>query len=107
MQDGKKISILEDLKSRGAEIIEASPDDVQRLRQLLKGVDIVVSTLGGPSISQQFNLISAAACAGVKRFVPSEFFCDPEIALYVKRIILISVGKSLKFHTFDSKSTLE
>ncbi|BGP45174.1 hypothetical protein JCM10450v2_000991 [Rhodotorula kratochvilovae] len=48
-------------------------EDVARLKEALKGVDAVVSALNGPGIEAQYALLDAAAEAGVKRFVPSEF----------------------------------
>eukprot|EP00835_Amoeboradix_gromovi_P005164 NODE_460_length_8176_cov_0.585737.p3 type:complete len:283 gc:universal NODE_460_length_8176_cov_0.585737:539-1387(+) len=39
----------------------------------LKGIDVVVSTLGGPAFNDQFLVLEAAKEAGVKRFYPSEF----------------------------------
>ncbi|RKU40576.1 hypothetical protein DL546_002022 [Coniochaeta pulveracea] len=39
----------------------------------LKGHDVVVSALNGPGIASQFTIQDAAADAGVRRFIPSEF----------------------------------
>jgi uncharacterized protein YbjT (DUF2867 family) len=51
-------------------------DDVPSLENALRGVDLVVSTLSGPTVGKQINLIHAAKAAGVKRFIPSEFGTD-------------------------------
>lgn len=44
--------------------------DVDQLRYALRGVDLVISTIPGPS---QLHLIDAAHLARVRTFVPSEF----------------------------------
>ena len=41
-----------------------------------KGQDAVVSVLGAAGLAEQSKLIDAAAKAGVKRFLPSEFGSD-------------------------------
>lgn len=46
---------------------------VDSLTEALQGQDAVVSTIGGHGLSQQIPLVEAAAKAGVKRFLPSEF----------------------------------
>jgi hypothetical protein len=43
------------------------------LTAALKGIDGLVSTVGGAAIDSQTILIDAAIAAGVKRFIPSEF----------------------------------
>lgn len=51
-----------------------SPDS---LKAALQAVDAVVCILGkSTGLKHQFNLIDAAAAAGVKRFLPSEFGAD-------------------------------
>lgn len=47
--------------------------NMQDLRYILQGVDVVISTISG---SEQLNLIDAARRARVRRFVPSEFEGD-------------------------------
>jgi hypothetical protein len=46
---------------------------VESLTAALKGIDAVVSTVAGTAIKTQTVLIDAAAIAGVKRFIPSEY----------------------------------
>jgi hypothetical protein len=46
---------------------------VDSLTAALKGVDAVVSTVGGTAVMSQVTLIHAAVAAGVKRFIPSEY----------------------------------
>ncbi|KAM7210847.1 hypothetical protein V8F06_013761 [Rhypophila decipiens] len=43
------------------------------LTAALKGQDAVVSTLGSLAVDKQLLLVEAAAAAGVKRFIPSDF----------------------------------
>jgi len=52
-------------------------DDGKDWAELLKGVDAVVSAYGGEGMREQYKLLEAAKKAGVKRFIPSEFGCDP------------------------------
>ncbi|KAI0392737.1 NAD(P)-binding protein [Xylariaceae sp. FL0594] len=49
---------------------------VDSLASTLQGQDALVSTLGPPGLQNQLNLIEAAAKAGVRRFIPSEFGSD-------------------------------
>jgi uncharacterized protein YbjT (DUF2867 family) len=63
----------EKLKTLGAKIVEVDYQDVLSMQQALKGVDVVVSVLGGAGIAAQVPLAEAAVKAGVKLFVPSEF----------------------------------
>lgn len=52
-------------------------DSLDSLTNALKGQDAVVSTLGAAALDkQQVLLVEAAAKAGVKRFIPSEFGAD-------------------------------
>lgn len=46
---------------------------METLTAALKGIDAVVSTVAGSAIKTQTVLIDAAAAAGVKRFIPSEY----------------------------------
>lgn len=48
-------------------------DSLDSLTSALQGQDAVVATLGSFALDKQFLLIDAAAKAGVKRFIPSEF----------------------------------
>lgn len=67
--------------ARGAVIVEGSldPGAEATLKRLCAGVDtLVCAAQGGPEviIEGQFRLLSAAAAAGVKRFIPSDFSFD-------------------------------
>jgi uncharacterized protein YbjT (DUF2867 family) len=45
----------------------------ESLTGALKGIDAVVSTVAGVAVKNQETLVAAAAAAGVKRFIPSEY----------------------------------
>ncbi|KUJ07161.1 NAD(P)-binding protein [Mollisia scopiformis] len=57
----------------GVEVAEVDFTSVESLTAALKGIDAVVSTVAGTAIKYQTVLIDAAAAAGVKRFIPSEY----------------------------------
>ena len=46
------------------------------LSEIFKGQDIVLSLVGAAALADQKKIIDAAANAGVKRFIPSEFGSD-------------------------------
>ncbi|KAH8703841.1 hypothetical protein BGW36DRAFT_370086 [Talaromyces proteolyticus] len=54
-------------------VLEVDYTSLKSLTAALKGIDAVVSTVGGEAIESQIILIDAAVAAGVKRFIPSEF----------------------------------
>ncbi|KZT55912.1 NAD(P)-binding protein [Calocera cornea HHB12733] len=66
----------EDLVAKGAESIVVDYTSPSSLQSALKGIDVVISTLGGFALSAQEPLGDAAKAAGVKLFVPSEFGGD-------------------------------
>ncbi|KAI5863711.1 NAD(P)-binding protein [Durotheca rogersii] len=51
-------------------------DSLDSLTDALRGQDAVVSTIASAALGKQLLLIDAAAKAGVKRFIPSEFGAD-------------------------------
>ncbi|PVH98151.1 NAD(P)-binding protein [Periconia macrospinosa] len=57
----------------GVEQIEVDYASIESLSAALKGIDAVVSTVAAAAIGTQGPLIDAAAIAGVKRFIPSEY----------------------------------
>ncbi|KAJ3078803.1 hypothetical protein HK102_004227 [Quaeritorhiza haematococci] len=78
---GKKpADLTSEFTSKGAQIVElAHPDDHSELVSALKGIDVVVSAIGGYDfLSVQKRYMSAAKEAGVKRFYPSEYGIDTE-----------------------------
>lgn len=52
---------------------EVDYDSLESLTEALKGQDAAVSTLASLALDKQILLVQAAAKAGVKRFIPSEF----------------------------------
>ncbi|KAE8331056.1 hypothetical protein BDV39DRAFT_212456 [Aspergillus sergii] len=75
---GFRVSILTRSQKPGAyasniNVFEVDFNSVKSLTAALKGVDVVVSTVGGAAVDNQTVLIDAAIAAGVKRFIPSEF----------------------------------
>ncbi|KAK4508191.1 hypothetical protein PRZ48_001929 [Zasmidium cellare] len=60
-------------------VVRVDYENLNELRQALKGQDALISTLTTFSISTQEKLIDAAIAAGVKRFLPSEFGSDCSI----------------------------
>ncbi|RUS24078.1 hypothetical protein BC938DRAFT_474162, partial [Jimgerdemannia flammicorona] len=72
----EKTAEIEKYKSVGVEVVAAEYTDPAGLVKALKGVDVVVSTVGTAVIETQISLIKAAEEAGVKRFIPSEFGSD-------------------------------
>lgn len=59
-----------EFEALGAQVAVVNFADVDELRYALQGVDLVISTIPGPS---QLHLIEAAHLARVRTFVPSEF----------------------------------
>ena len=57
----------------GIDIAEVDFTSLDSLKSALAGQDAVVSAVGNEGIESQILLVDAAACAGVKRFIPSEF----------------------------------
>ncbi|KAI8267838.1 hypothetical protein K4K58_006965 [Colletotrichum sp. SAR11_239] len=52
-------------------------DSIDSLREALRGIDAVISTVGKRNgLESQFRLIDAAVMEGVTRFIPSEFGAD-------------------------------
>ncbi|GKZ84902.1 hypothetical protein AnigIFM56816_010462 [Aspergillus niger] len=75
---GFRVSILTRSNKPGAyasniNVFEVDFNSVESLTTALKGVDAVVSTVGGAAVDNQTVLIDAAIAAGVNRFIPSEF----------------------------------
>ena len=55
---------------------EADLSSVDSVTAAFKGQDAVVSTVGAAGVPGQGILVAAAAAAGVKRFLPSDYGCD-------------------------------
>ncbi|KAH8108719.1 hypothetical protein DFH11DRAFT_1631869, partial [Phellopilus nigrolimitatus] len=63
----------EGLVAKGAKLSAVDYASPASLAGALAGIDVLVSTIGGPAIAQQAGLARAAKTAGVQLFVPSEF----------------------------------
>ncbi|ORZ31980.1 hypothetical protein BCR44DRAFT_1404898, partial [Catenaria anguillulae PL171] len=58
-------------------VVKVDYDNLASLTQALHGQDAIVSTIGAAALDNaQKNLVAAAAAAGIKLFVPSEFGVD-------------------------------
>ncbi|KNE64941.1 hypothetical protein AMAG_10606 [Allomyces macrogynus ATCC 38327] len=55
------------------EAVEVDLADTAALTEALRGVDILISTVGAPGIADQIAWIPAIKAAGVKLFAPSDF----------------------------------
>ncbi|XP_077241084.1 leucoanthocyanidin reductase-like [Tasmannia lanceolata] len=74
-----KAKIVRALQEKGAIIVHGSIDDGDTMEKMIKElqIDVIISAVGGESILDQLNLITAIKAAGtIKRFVPSEFGHD-------------------------------
>lgn len=60
----------EDIRVKAMDLLNTSR---QEMVQTLSGIDAVVSALNGPVLEAQRTIQDAAADAGVKRFIPSEY----------------------------------
>ncbi|KAI0692308.1 NAD-P-binding protein [Cerioporus squamosus] len=67
-------SAAEKLRSSGVEIrLGDLEDSVEKHKETLAGVDILISTVIATSVSKEKNVFLAAKEAGVKRVIPSDF----------------------------------
>ncbi|OIW28221.1 oxidoreductase CipA-like protein [Coniochaeta ligniaria NRRL 30616] len=82
-------------KSELLNISEIGYSDIKGMTDVLRGIDVVVSTVGNPGLDNQIPLIDAAVAAGVKRFIPSEFGADPEheknkpLPFYIRKLRIL------------------
>ncbi|MFZ7088986.1 NmrA family NAD(P)-binding protein [Curtobacterium sp. RRHDQ10] len=77
--DAGKRALLDGLTGRGATLVQGDLADEDALRAAVEGVDVVVSAVqGGPDVivDGQVRLARAAAGAGARRFIPSDFALD-------------------------------
>ncbi|PKA53888.1 Isoflavone reductase-like protein [Apostasia shenzhenica] len=93
----EKAKLLEEFKAAGVQIVYGDYKDHETLVKAIKGVDVVISTVGHSQILDQLKFIDAIKEAGnIKRFLPSEFGND------VDRTSAIDLAKSL----FSAKSQI-
>jgi len=76
LSDPKKKITFDSFVALGAELIIADLLKPETYENNLKGVDVVLSTLGIRTINSQLVLAQAATKAGVKLFLPSEYGYD-------------------------------
>jgi uncharacterized protein YbjT (DUF2867 family) len=77
--DAEKAALLDELTGRGAELVVGDLGDPGTLSAACADVDVVVSAVQGGRdviVDGQVALARAAAEAGVRRFVPSDFALD-------------------------------
>ena len=69
---------IEQMKAKGATIVEGDLMKPETLLQVCEGVDVVVSAVGNNQVTVpgQKNLIDAAKQQNVKRFIPSDYSVD-------------------------------
>jgi uncharacterized protein YbjT (DUF2867 family) len=65
------------------------------LESAFKGQDAVISLVGNPGFQDQKTYIDAAAAAGVKRFIPSEFGSDTASARVRERVPIFDGKKAI------------
>ncbi|KAF8005803.1 hypothetical protein BT93_K0168 [Corymbia citriodora subsp. variegata] len=91
-----KANAIVSLQEKGAIILQGSSNEKATMEKILKEhkIEIVISAVGGDSISEQLVLVEAIKSVGtIKRFVPSEFGHDidradpvePGLAMYEKK----------------------
>ena len=65
---------MEAFRKRGVEIREGDiSDEPEKLREYLKGVDVLISAVHPEAILHQKSILKAAKEVGVKRVVPSDW----------------------------------
>lgn len=70
---GSKLSV-----PAGIDVAEVDFTSLDSLKSALAGQDAVISAVGTAGLESQLLLVDAAASAGVKRFIPSDFGADLE-----------------------------
>ncbi|KAL6627099.1 hypothetical protein ACP70R_030825 [Stipagrostis hirtigluma subsp. patula] len=82
--DPGKASLLKAFETKGATIVYGNINDGEGLAAAIDQADVVISAVGHSSpeeVESQLKILAAIQEAGnVKRFVPSEYGCDVELA---------------------------
>ncbi|KAF8696589.1 hypothetical protein HU200_036199 [Digitaria exilis] len=82
--DSGKAKLMEAFESCGARLVYGDIDDHDGLVAAIRQADVVISAVGHSSPeeleSQLKILVAIQEAGGVKRFVPSEYGCDVELA---------------------------
>ncbi|KAF8250263.1 NAD(P)-binding protein [Wilcoxina mikolae CBS 423.85] len=92
----------------GAKIAIAPSDDHSALVSAMKGADALVITISVTALDQQSMFINAAAEAGVKRIIPSEFGADldnPKTAALSGFAVKLEVRKQLELLADEGRIT--
>ncbi|XP_058092061.1 eugenol synthase 2-like isoform X3 [Magnolia sinica] len=77
VSDLEKAKLIENFKNHGVTLVFGDIYDHGSLVKAIKGVDVVISTVGHGQLADQTKIIAAIKEAGnVKRFFPSEFGND-------------------------------
>lgn len=80
-------------------VAQVDYDSLDSLISVLRGQDAVVSTIASAALAKQLLLVEAAAKAGVRRFIPSEFgsnTLNPKSALLPVFADKVAVQKALQ-----------
>lgn len=102
LADSAKSSIIDNFRSLGVNFVFGDIFDNESLVRAIQQVDVVISTVGRPLLSDQGNIISAIKQAGnVKRFFPSEFGND------VDRVHAVEPAKSMFAHKVEIRRAVE
>ncbi len=74
----EKCQKIDEMKAKGAGIVEGDLMKGETLRRACTEVDVIVSAVGNNEVTVlgQKNLIDAAKQQGVKRFIPSDYSVD-------------------------------
>ncbi|GLJ55782.1 hypothetical protein SUGI_1197800 [Cryptomeria japonica] len=79
--DPVKKHCLQELKNAGVHIVHGDLSDHKSMVKAMQGIDVVISVVGGAQIIDQLKILDAIKEIGtVKRFLPSEFGHDIDIA---------------------------
>jgi len=73
LADATKKAGYDDFVKRGAQLITGEIEKPETYQDKIKGIDVVVSVVGGMIVKSQIQLIQALKHAGTKLFLPSEF----------------------------------
>nr|AHB89627.1 leucoanthocyanidin reductase 1 [Picea abies] len=75
--DPAKAQRVQELKDSGVQILYGCLSDHNSLVNTMKGIDVVISTVGGSETLEQLKIVDAIKEVGtIKRFLPSEFGHD-------------------------------
>ncbi|KAI0427131.1 NAD(P)-binding protein [Xylaria sp. FL1042] len=85
---------------QSVKVAEVDYGSLDSLTNVLRGQDVVISTIATAALNRQLLLVDAAAKAGVKRFLPSEFGSDTlhhrtsQLPCYVDKIAVQNALRS-------------